>query len=300
MRRIPIPATLALILISAALPAVAGSPADSGETVLLLRHALLVGGRDASQVPITGEARSAEELGKVLVEWEPGQETEEIRELFALAGLSEVIRQALVLPAGGGQSNSVYVHDGVSFEVRFDVQPGEDGVAASVEILRDGVWLAAPRVQTPFGERAIVSTTDGPEAPFLFLVVEVDRVSREAITDRGLRYAWRKDVMTVDDKEVTAPRAISKVAPMYTEVARKERLQGIVILRLLVDATGKVAEVDVLKGLPLGLTETAIAAVEQWEFEPALHKGEPVAVLYNITVNFRLEEKAKEQAPGQG
>lgn len=299
MKRNLIPAALALMLLSAALPAAAGPSADpetSGDKVLLLRHALLVGGRDASQVPISGEARSAEELGRVLVEWEPGKETDEIRELFALEGLSEVMRQAMVLPLAGGQSNSVYVHDEVSFELRFDVVPEEETASASVEILRNGEWLAAPRVETPFGERAIVSTTNGPEAPFLFLVIEVDRVARDAVSDKGLRYAWRKDVMTLDDEDVTAPRALYKEAPVYTEVARKQRLQGVVILRLVIDETGDVAEVEVLKGLPLGLTETAIAAVEKWKFEPALHKGKPVAVLYNITINFRLEEKAKEPA----
>ena len=287
-------ATLALALLPTA---VAAEVDPSEDNVLLLRHALLVGGRDASQVPIAGEARSAEELARFLVEWEPGKETEEIRDLFALEGLSEVVRQALVLPAGGGQSNSVYVHDGVSFDVRFDVRPDpDDSVTASVEIRRDGSLLSAPRVITPLGERAIVSTTNGPEAPFLFLVVEVDRVSRESIDTRGLRYAWRDDVMTVDRDDVTAPKAILKEPPMYTEVARKERVQGLVILQLVIAETGEVTEVEVLKGLPYGLTETAIEAVKKWKFEPARHDGKPVAVLYNITVNFRLEKKAPKAA----
>ena len=209
-----------------------------------------------------------------------------------------MVRQALVLPASGGQSNSVYVHDGVSFEVRFNVRPEEgDAVTADVEIRRDGSWLAAPTVKTPLGERAIVSTTNGPEAPFLFLVVEIDRVSRESVEHRGLRYAGRKDLMTVDG-DVTAPRAIRKEPPQYTEVARQERIQGLVILRLVIDQTGKVTEVEVLKGLPYGLTETAIAAVESWEFEPAQYEGKPVSVLYNITINFRLQKgkKPKEDA----
>ena len=245
MKRIMMSIAMALALLA---PAAAAEPAPSEDDVLLLRHALLVGGRDAGQVPIAGEVRSAEELGRFLVEWEPGEESEEIRELFALEGLSEVVRQALVLPASGGQSNSVYVHDGVSFEVRFNVRPEEgDAVTADVEIRRDGSWLAAPTVKTPLGERAIVSTTNGPEAPFLFLVVEVDRVSRESVEHRGLRYAGRKDLMTVDG-DVTAPRAIRKEPPQYTEVARQERIQGLVILRLVIDQTGKVTEVEVLKG----------------------------------------------------
>ncbi len=293
MKRTQILAILALALLPAA-PAAAADAADGDDDVLLLRHALLVGGRDASQVPIAGEARSAEELAGFLVDWEPGEESEEIRELFALEGLSEVVRQALVLPASGGPSNSIYAHDGVGFEVRFDVQPGEDDtVATGVEIRRDGVWLAGPTVTSRLGERAIVSTTNGPEAPFLFLVVEIDRVSRDSVRRRGLHYAWRDDLMTVEDPEVTAPRAIHKQLPLYTEVARKERIQGLVILRLVIDETDKVTDTEVLKGLPYGLTASAIETVKTWQFEPARHAGKPVSVLYNITINFRLEKKKK-------
>ena len=82
-------------------------------------------------------------------------------------------------------------------------------------------------------------------------------------------------------------------APYCTKVARKERIQGLVILRLLIDEGGDVTGVEVLKGLPHGLTDTAIAAVEKWKFEPALHEGKPVSVLYIITINFRLEDKPK-------
>ena len=94
MKQTLILAASVMLLLVAAMP-VAAEPTE--DDVLLLRHALLVGGRDASQVPIAGEVRSAEELGSFLVEWEPGKETAEIRELFALEGLSEVVRQALVL-----------------------------------------------------------------------------------------------------------------------------------------------------------------------------------------------------------
>ena len=105
MKRILMLATLALLVLPGTAPAETDSSQDQ---VLLLRHALLVGGRDASQVPISGEARSAEELAQSLVEWEPGKETEEIRERFASDGLSDVIRQALVMPRDARQSNAAY------------------------------------------------------------------------------------------------------------------------------------------------------------------------------------------------
>jgi hypothetical protein len=54
--------------------------------------------------------------------------------------------------------------------------------------------------------------------------------------------------------------------------------------------------VEVIKGLPLGLTETAIESLLQWTFEPATLDGKPVAVYYNLTFNFRLQEKPLEKA----
>lgn len=80
------------------------------------------------------------------------------------------------------------------------------------------------------------------------------------------------------------------VQPTYTEYARKARIEGKVILRLTIDEQGEVREeVEVLKGLEMGLTEAAVVALRQWRFEPALLDGQPVAVHWNITVNFQLE-----------
>ncbi len=80
------------------------------------------------------------------------------------------------------------------------------------------------------------------------------------------------------------------VQPTYTEYARKARIEGKVILRLTVDEQGEVREdVEVLRGLDMGLTEAAVVALRQWRFEPALLDGQPVAVHWTVTVNFQLE-----------
>ncbi len=86
----------------------------------------------------------------------------------------------------------------------------------------------------------------------------------------------------------TRPVKVHDVAPEYTELARAARLQGVVILRTAIDQEGNVVDVDVLKGLHMGLTEAAVDAVKQWKFEPATIDGEPIPVSYNVTVNYRL------------
>ncbi len=88
---------------------------------------------------------------------------------------------------------------------------------------------------------------------------------------------------------VTSPQKISAPAPQYTEEARQARTQGVVIVQAIIDCQGLVADIEVLQGLPNGLTEAAVAAIWQWRFEPARADGRPVSVFFNLSVNFRIQ-----------
>ena len=96
--------------------------------------------------------------------------------------------------------------------------------------------------------------------------------------------------------DVKAPVVLGRVNPMYSEEARQARVSGIVILEVLIDKTGVVREANVLKGLPMGLSEAAADAVRQWTFEPATKNGEPVDVVFNLTINFKLDGKTRPPA----
>ncbi len=87
---------------------------------------------------------------------------------------------------------------------------------------------------------------------------------------------------------VVAPVKIFAPPPQYTEEARQARIQGVVIVQAIIDCQGFVTEINVLKELPLGLSEAAVSAISQWRFEPATLDGRPISVYYNLTVNFRL------------
>ena len=87
---------------------------------------------------------------------------------------------------------------------------------------------------------------------------------------------------------VTRPEKLSGAPPMYTEVARKARVQGVVILEAIIDELGDVVNARVLKGLPMGLDRSALEAVKTWKFKPAMMDGRPVKVYYVITVNFQV------------
>lgn len=87
----------------------------------------------------------------------------------------------------------------------------------------------------------------------------------------------------------TRPVKIHDPQPQYNEDARKARIQGVVMLDALIDETGTVRGTDLVKGLPMGLTLEAYKAVKTWRFKPVVVDGEPVRVIYRLTVNFRLQ-----------
>jgi len=89
--------------------------------------------------------------------------------------------------------------------------------------------------------------------------------------------------------DVKPPVKIFGGMPRYTEEARQGRVQGVVILEAVIDNEGHVVDVRVLKGLPLGLSDTAVEAALAWRFKPAMRGVEPVSVFYNLTVRFSLQ-----------
>ncbi len=89
--------------------------------------------------------------------------------------------------------------------------------------------------------------------------------------------------------DVAAPIKIHSPQPQYTELARKARIQGIVIVQAIVDKEGNVTNVKLLRSLPMGLGEEAVKAVKNWKFKPGTLNGKPVDVYYNLTVKFSLQ-----------
>jgi TonB family protein len=71
----------------------------------------------------------------------------------------------------------------------------------------------------------------------------------------------------------------------YTEIARINRLQGSVILNAVLDATGQITNILVVRGLPDGLTRRAIQALQQCRFQPATTDGTPVST-QRVTFDF--------------
>jgi len=95
--------------------------------------------------------------------------------------------------------------------------------------------------------------------------------------------------------DVTPPERIHYVQPAYPEEARKNGIEGQVVLELVVGSQGDVESVKVAESNP-AFDETAAEAARQWKFRPALKDGKPVSVITTVTVKFRLDGKKKTDA----
>ena len=87
---------------------------------------------------------------------------------------------------------------------------------------------------------------------------------------------------------LTFPKDLGMPNPEYSEAAQKARLQGDVLLGVVVDTNGKARSVWVVQTLGQGLDEKSVEAVRRWSFTPATKHGKPVPVLINLAVPFRL------------
>lgn len=85
------------------------------------------------------------------------------------------------------------------------------------------------------------------------------------------------------------PKLVKMVKPVYPEEARKNKVQGVVILEAAIDEGGKVKALRMLKSPDPLLTEAAIAAVKGWEYEPFIQDGKAKNVAFTVTVTFTLK-----------
>ena len=86
---------------------------------------------------------------------------------------------------------------------------------------------------------------------------------------------------------IREPRKLVDVAPIYPEIARAARVEGLVILEATIDERGLVIDARVLRSVPL-LDAAALAALKQWRYTPTLLNGTPVRVLMTVTFRFSL------------
>jgi protein TonB len=86
--------------------------------------------------------------------------------------------------------------------------------------------------------------------------------------------------------DFTPPTRQASPMPSYPQAAWVAGVRGDVKLQLVVDDKGRVSDIQVLAGLPHGLTEAAVEAVKGWRFKPAQKDGKTVAVYHQVSLRF--------------
>ncbi|HEX7294457.1 MAG TPA: energy transducer TonB [Pyrinomonadaceae bacterium] len=81
---------------------------------------------------------------------------------------------------------------------------------------------------------------------------------------------------------------LTKPEPSYTDSARQQGTKGAVVLKAVFASTGGITGIQVVSGLPNGLTEKAVAAVKQIRFVPAMKNGQMVSVQLQLEYNFNI------------
>jgi TonB family protein len=86
---------------------------------------------------------------------------------------------------------------------------------------------------------------------------------------------------------VAQANLISQTPPVYPQMAKMAKVQGPVVLQVILGKAGTVENLRVISGHPM-LVQAALDAVRQWRYKPYLLNGEPVEVETQVTVSFKL------------
>jgi TonB family protein len=174
-------------------------------------------------------------------------------------------------------ANNLYYLGG-TLEQTGQLAEAEQAIQRAIAILQKTYGGNTPAIGLAFGRLASIETKLGKDDP-----------AREA---RSLEAAVRQkpsgEAPFKAGGGVTAPRLISNPNPAYSEKARRAKIQGTVMISLIVDSIGEPVDVTVVLPLGEGLDESAKETVKTWRFQPGTKEGQPVRVQATIEVNFRL------------
>jgi TonB family protein len=192
--------------------------------------------------------------------------------------------------SGAKFDRRIYLEDSI-LDLTFDAVPPAPGSDEHQLTMK----LDAPELESPLAEARLLVHTDRTVAIAAPSPVEDDwLVLAVTLVDQGTideLQAKKGDIRSADDGDVTKPRVVHKPQPRYPEAARKDKLQGHVIVMTMIDRQG-VPHAPMVMGMSPGAEELAAAAVDAvtaWRFEPATLNGEPVDVYFTINVQFKLQ-----------
>ena len=191
-------------------------------------------------------------------------------------------------------------------------------VDAEPELVADGTPVVTPPAAAPVAKDPnAVTTTSSPahsaqlmqSAIASIFADRIDAKMMASLPDYWQFYYQEKvnhkefspasaDVQKVGG-DVSAPKLLNGLEPGSNEYAQKNGIAGLTLFRTVVDAQGKPTEIAISRPIGFGLDEKAIEAIRKSNFKPAMKDGQPVPVVVDLVVTFRIFSKRtlRGQAP---
>jgi TonB family protein len=102
------------------------------------------------------------------------------------------------------------------------------------------------------------------------------------------QYMPKDASIKVMSEGMTPPRVLNSIDPSSNEYAQKYGIAGMELLRTVVDATGVPRQMAIARPIGFGLDEKAVDAIKNSRFRPATLNGQPVPVVVDLVVTFRI------------
>ena len=155
---------------------------------------------------------------------------------------------------------------------------------------------AAAAAQQPPPEETKVAEAQPAPAPVQETPAPQPEPAKETPKEAPQPAAEQKPAVNEGDlvdlaADVQKPEVINRVKPTYPPAALKQKVEGTVVLSILINEAGKVGDVKVLRpaGGSVGLNEAAVAAAKKWTFRPAVKAGKKVKVWITYPIVFKVQ-----------
>lgn len=193
---------------------------------------------------------------------------------------------ATINTSGGFIGVAIYRSDGTLVRriAASDVLIPDDTKAIEATVIRGTVWWNVEH-RLDDEKRQIVLQVKGPPKRTVEIPISLDNGS---VLEPVRRHFW----LGQETRDVTY-RAASELLdrlseaeiPKYTEVGARARIEGTVVLQISVNENGLVDDLEVVKPLPFGLDQSAVAAIQRWRFRPSSTRTDG-----QVSVTFALRK----------
>jgi TonB family protein len=225
-----------------------------------------------------------------------------ITEMFWFAGISGSALAKAPVPIPLGPVESSIQNIAGSFNIT-------DSVVGKIAVSANNSDIAAKLVGLYRRIAAWGQLSENPDAGVTVLSggLTVDQNESQVkmslnFTAESLSKVWNWSNMRIDAAKyrnktsvptpplnISPPINVFKPLPSYTEEARKARVEGMVVISLIVRMDGTLDSFKIIKGLGYGLDESAVNTIAtKWRFIPGARDDMPVNVVANVEVSFRI------------